>query len=143
MPRTVLPSQLTRNLKFLYGSKRCGFLVKPVAIAPHPSTLEIAGDLLNLDDDELGGLERSEADLDVDDAEVAVVLRRRLAVALDVESLVRRAALERPLAEEVHHEGVEVEPDLGPQRLVVRLEDDPLRAAEQRLFEEEREAADG
>ena len=36
---------------------------------------QIAGDLLDLDHDELGRLERGEADLDVHDAQVAVVLR--------------------------------------------------------------------
>ena len=63
-------------------------------------------------------------------------------VALDVERLVRRAALERALAEQAEHEGVEVEADLGPERLVVRLEHDPLGAAVQRLLEEQREPAD-
>ena len=40
-----------------------------------------AGDLLDLDDDEFGGLQRREADLDIDDAVVDVALGRRLAVA--------------------------------------------------------------
>ena len=42
-----------------------------------------AHDLLNLDDDEFGGLERRKADLDIDDAVVDVGLRRGLAVAFD------------------------------------------------------------
>ena len=40
------------------------------------------------------------------------------------------------------HERADVEPDLRPQRLVVRLEHDPLRAAVQALLEEEREPPD-
>ena len=50
-------------------------------------------------------------------------------------------ALERALAEQVLHEGADVQPDLRPQRLVVRLEHHPLRAAVQALLEEQREAA--
>ena len=63
------------------------------------------------------------------------------AVALDEVGLARRGALEGALAEQVLHERADVEPDLRPQRLVVRLEDDPLRAAVQALLEEQREAA--
>ena len=36
------------------------------------------------------------------------------------------------------HEGAEVEPDLRPKRLVVRLEDDPLGPAVKRFLDEER-----
>ena len=68
--------------------------------------------------------------------------RGGLGVALHEEGLVRRRALERALAEEAHHEGADVQADLRPQRLVVRLEHDPLGAAEERLLEEQREAAD-
>ena len=38
------------------------------------------------------------------------------------------ASLEGSLAEEVVHEGADVEPDLSPERLIVGLEDHPLRA---------------
>ena len=51
-------------------------------IDPPDRSSGLAGDLLDLDDDELGRLERREADQDVDDAEVDVVLRGRLPVAL-------------------------------------------------------------
>ena len=54
--------------------------------------------------------------------------------------LARRRSLERALAEQVVHEGADVEPDLRPQRLVVGLEDDPLRAAVEALLDEERGA---
>src|SRR3972149_6684674 len=104
--------------------------------------------LLDADHDNLGivnievGLEGGKAALDVHDAEVAVIGRGGLAVAFDVEGLVGRAALEGALAEEAHHEGAQVLADLGPERLVVRFENNPLRAAEERLLQEEGEAAD-
>jgi len=44
---------------------------------------------------------------------------------------------------EVAHEGVDIQPDLGPQRLVVWLEYDPSRPAVEGLLDEERRAADG
>src|SRR5690606_1426016 len=103
--------------------------------------LDLADDLTDPDDHELGGLQGREADLDVDDAVVDVALRGRLAVALDEIGLARRRALEGALPEKVLHEGADVQADLGPERLVVRLEDDPLRSAEQRLLDEQGSAA--
>ena len=38
----------------------------------------------------------------------------------------RRGALERTLPEQIVHERADVQPDLRPQRLVVRFEDHPL-----------------
>src|SRR5690348_303852 len=98
--------------------------------------------LLDADEDELGRLERREADQDVHDASVDVVLRRRLAVALDEVGLLGRRPLEGALPEERVHERAAVESDLRPERLVVRLEDDPLRAAVQALLDVQREATD-
>src|SRR6266852_95621 len=140
-PATYLPSHLTRNLKFLYGSKRCAFTVN-CAIAAS-SDLDLAGHLLELDDHELGRLQRSEADDDVHDAQVDVILGGRLLVAFDEVGLLRRSALEGALAEQVVHERADVQPDLRPQRLVVRLEHHPLRTAIETLFDVERESADG
>ena len=51
-------------------------------------------------------------------------------VALHEVGFLRRRALEGALPEEALHEGAEVEPDLGPERLVVRLENHPLGAAD-------------
>src|SRR5215212_9284028 len=90
-PATVWPSHFTRNLKFLYGSKRCGLAGKSIAVL---LGLDLAGQLLDADHDELGRLERREPDEDVHDAAVDVVLRRRLAVALDEVRLRQRVALE-------------------------------------------------
>ena len=55
----------------------------------------------------------------------------------------RPSALEGALAEQTVHEGPGGEPDLGPQRLVVRLEHRELQAAVEALLEEQREPADG
>src|SRR6476646_3843321 len=93
--------------------------------------LELPGDLLDLDDDELGRLERSEADDDVHDPAVDVRLGRRLLVTFHEVGVPRGGPLERPLAEEAVHEDADVQADLGPERLVIRLEDDPLEALEQ------------
>ena len=112
-------------------------------LSHHALLMSRAGELLQPDDDELGRLQRREPDDDVDDAEVDVVLRRRLGVALDEVRLARRRALEGALAEQVVHERADVEPDLRPERLVVRLEHHPLRPAEQALLEEERRAPHG
>src|ERR1700761_9165667 len=62
MPATYLPSHLTRNLKFLYGSKRCALTVN---WAMGPLLARGLSDLLDLQDHELGGLDRREADRDV------------------------------------------------------------------------------
>src|SRR3954453_23873104 len=82
MPATYLPSHFTRNLKFLYGSNRCALTVN-WAIACS-SDLNLSGLLLNLDEDELGRLERGEPDQDVHDPAIDVVLRGGLGIAPDV-----------------------------------------------------------
>src|SRR5262245_53931539 len=139
IPATYLPSHLTRNLKFLYGSKRCAFTLNCAMVAS--LRLNLASHLLELDDHELGRLERREADDDVHDTQVDIVLRRRLLIALDEVRLGRRLALEGALAEQVVHERADVQADLRPQRFVVRLEHHPLQAAIQALFEVQRQAA--
>ena len=57
----------------------------------------LPGQLLDAQDDELGRLERREANDDVDDAPVAVELGRRLPVALDQIGIARRLPLELSL----------------------------------------------
>src|SRR2546429_6838266 len=81
-PATYRPSHFTRNLKFLYGSKRFGLTVNSaMPFLLWPGLRRRAGGLLlNADDDELGRLERCEADDDVDDPAVDVVLRGGLGV---------------------------------------------------------------
>src|SRR5687767_7944853 len=87
-----------------------------------PSGLHLAGKLPDGDDDELGRLQRREADDDVDDPEVDVVLSGRLGVALDEVGVRGLLALERAAAEQAVHEGAGRKADLRPQRLVIRLE---------------------
>src|SRR5574338_296045 len=73
-----------------------------------PLRRNVAGDLLDLQNDELRGLQRCEADQDVHDTEVDVRLGRGLAVALHEVSLLRRAALEGTLAEQALHECADI-----------------------------------
>src|SRR6266496_3556687 len=114
IPATYRPSHFTRNLKFLYGSRRVALTVN-WATSPS-SDLDLPSELLDVDHDELCGLEGGEADQDVHDAPVDVVLRVVVLVALDQVRLLRRAPLEHPLPEERVHEGADVEPNGGPQR---------------------------
>ena len=67
-----------------------------------------------------------------------VVLR----VALDVERLARRRAEQRAVAPDAEQERVERPLDALPEVQVVRLEDDPLGALEDRLLDVVEEAAD-
>src|SRR5919106_5801479 len=71
-PATYRPSHFTRNLKFLYGSKRCALTENWATFAS--LRLDLAGDLLDADDDELGRLQRCETDQDVHDPQIDVVL---------------------------------------------------------------------
>src|SRR4026208_1220783 len=89
--------------------------------------LHLSGKLLDLDDDELRRFEGCEPDENVDDAEVDVVLRGRLGVALHEVRFARAAPLKCALADQVLHECADREANLPPERLVVGLEDDPLR----------------
>src|SRR6266851_3205914 len=141
-PKTYLPSHLRRNLKFLYGSKRSLFAVNWAMVCP-PLYLYLTGDLLDLDNNELGGLERREANQDVHDAQVDIVLRGRLAVAFDKVCIFGSLALECSQAEQIMHERADIEANLRPQRLVVRLENDPLQAAIQAFLDKEGCAANG
>src|SRR5262249_25650174 len=104
----------------------------------------LARDLLDLQDDELRGLERREADHDVDDPVIDIILGRRLVIALDEVRVARRFPLEGALAKQVLHEGPDVEADLGPEGLVIGLEDHPFRVhpAEARAGLEKRGDAD-
>src|SRR5215218_3027021 len=104
--------------------------------------LELAGDLLDLDDDELRRLERREPDDDVHDPAIDVRLRRRLLVAFDEIGVAGGRSLERTLAEEAVHEHADVEADLRPQGLVIRFEDDPFDALEEALFDKQRGPSD-
>src|ERR1700730_5687747 len=110
---------------------------------PHPrSGPQLAGDLLDLDHDELSRFERRESDDDVDDAQIDVVLGGCGGIATYEIGLGRRGALERALPEQVLHEGADVQPDLRPERFIVRFEDDPLSTLIEAGLEEQRQAPD-
>src|SRR5262249_33565672 len=104
--------------------------------------LDLSGDLLNLDDNELSRLERRKAHDDVNDALVDVVLRCGFPVALDEVRLSRRRALERSLLKQILHERANIEAYLRPEWLIVWLEHDPLSATVQTLFDVQREPPD-
>src|SRR5258708_38983693 len=101
----------------------------------------LTGKLLDLNEDELGRFEGGKSNQDVHDAQVDVVLRGRLVIALDKVGIAWCLALEGSLAEEVVHERADVEAYLRPERLVVRLEDNPFCAAIEAFFNEEGRAA--
>src|SRR6266481_501982 len=63
-------------------------------------------------------------------------------VAFHVERLLRRQPEERSRAPHVGQKRADVEPDLAPQRVVVRLEHDPLSALVDRFTQEEEEPSD-
>src|SRR5438876_8352912 len=89
------------------------------AIFDLPSDLDLAGELLDGDHHELSGLERREADHDVDDAEIDVVLSGGLRVDLHEVRRLGGLAGKRPLAEQVVEECAGREPDLRPEWFVV------------------------
>src|SRR5215218_10932026 len=102
------------------------------------SGLDLSRYLLDLDDHELSGLERRESDDDVHDPAIDVALCRRFLVAFDEVRVPGRTALERALAEQVLHERAEIQAQLRPERLVVRLEDRPLASAVEALLDVQR-----
>src|SRR5215475_4179219 len=129
-PATYLLSHFTRNLKFLYGSKRSALTVN-CAIGVSLSLgwprheqdlnldLNLTGYLLELEHHKLRGFEWREAYDDVDDPEIDIVLRRGLFIALYKIGVARRGSLESALPKQVVHESADVEPYLRPERFVV------------------------
>src|SRR5262249_14958836 len=95
-PATYCPSHFRRNLKFLYGSKRCWFTTN-CAIALSLD-LDLSRQLLDLDDDKLRGLQWCKADHDVDDALIDIILRSGFTVALHEIRFLRGGSLECALA---------------------------------------------
>ena len=99
----------------------------------------VTSHLQDFDDDELGGLERREADLDFDDPVVDIGLRHGVATALHPVGLLRLAAHQRALAKELQHERVDFAPDFFPEGLAVGLEHRPLKVPAQRFLDVARE----
>src|SRR5437016_9593216 len=99
---------------------------------------DLAGHLLEFDNYKLSRFQWREANHDVDDAKVDIVLRCRLLIAFHEIRVFRRGALKGSLPKEVMHERADVEANLGPERLVIGLEYNPLRAAIETLFDVKR-----
>ena len=97
---------------------------------------DLSGHLLQVQDHEFSRLQRGKPHPDVHDAKVAVVLRRGFCIALYKISILWRAPLESSLTKQVVHERANVQTNLGLERLVVWLEDNPLQPAVQALFHE-------
>jgi hypothetical protein len=106
------------------------------------SRLNLTSHLLNLDNHEFGRLERREPHNDIDDTLIDVVLGGGLFVTFDKISILRSLPLKRPLAKKVMHEGTDIEPDLRPQGLIVRLKYDPLCTAKEAFFDEQGRTSD-
>src|SRR5260370_11745849 len=135
-PATYLPSHLTRNLKFLYGSKRCALAVNCAMRVPSLGR-DLSGHLLDMDNHKLCRLQRGKADDDVDNAQVDVILCGGFLVALYKVCVSRRDPLEGVLPEQVLHEGAYVQANLRPQGLVIVLKHHPLQPTIQTLLDVE------
>src|SRR5260221_9697809 len=90
------------------------------------SCLNLPRNLLDLDDHKLRWLQRGKPDNDVNDAEVNVRLGGRLFVTLYEISVTWCLTLKGSLTKEILHESADFEGNLGPQRLVVWLKDNPF-----------------
>ncbi len=66
-----------------------------------------------------------------------IVLSRLLLVAFHEIGVQRSHSLESSLGEELVYEGLYFQPDLGPERLVIRFEDGPLQAAKKAFLNEQ------
>src|SRR5262252_3360255 len=113
----------TLKLNAPYGLSRL------VAIAPFPSSAAGVGcPLPDAEDHELGRLDRGDADQADQPAVVEIVLRHGAAVAQNEVGFIGGRAHERAVTP-LHLEKVlDGAGDVAPQRLVVGLEDDPLRS---------------
>src|SRR6202011_5962952 len=139
-PATYSLSHFTLKRKVRYGSKRLVWGVMR-AIVVHPLSGWLVDLLAQLEHDELGRFERREADQDVDDPQIDVLLRRGRRVARDEECVVGRCSLEGARAELREHERADVQPQARPERLVVRLEHRPLDPVVDARAQEDRHPA--
>src|SRR3954447_6095343 len=102
-----------------------------------------AGPDADADDDELGGIDRADADVHDETAIVEIVLRHGLRhSALNEESLFRLGAHNSALAPDGGQEGGDALREAAPKALIVGLKDGPLRAQVERSLEKDEQAAD-
>src|SRR5579875_4057471 len=108
-------------------------LLQECALFFEPRTVGVLG---QPEHDEFGGLHRCDTDIDGEDAHVPVLRRVVLLVTLDVERLFRTRAEQRPAAPDPAQEHVDGAFHRSPEPEVVRLENGPVRAVEDRLLHE-------
>src|SRR6267378_3110995 len=116
--------------------------IGPSGCPPPRELLGLPGHLADAEDDELRRLHRSDADLADHLAGIDYFRRVGLGIALDVERLLRRLAHQRARVVDAQQEGRDVPGDPLPERLVVGLEDHPLRADLDRLLDHQEQTAD-
>src|SRR5215213_1809781 len=145
-PATYWLSTFTLNLKFRYGSKRC-VLTMNLGIwllsAYAADLCRVSRLLADRQDHELRWPQRREPNADGHDARIHLGLGVGLTVTLDEERLRRRLTLEGAAAEQIQHEGPDIQPQAGPQVFVVGFEHRPLDAVVEALLDENRETPDG
>src|SRR5215470_11650249 len=112
-----------------------------VTSASHVLRVRADRGLAQLEDHELGRLDRRDPDDRDHLARVADLRRVGLLVALDEERLLRGGAEQRAVAPHPGQERADVPPDRPPQQLVVGLEDDPPGTVPDGLLEHREQAA--
>src|ERR1022692_4499879 len=105
-----------------------------------PLRLALASELFNLNDDKLRRFQRREADEDIHDAPIDVVLRRGFLIALDEIRVCRSLPLKGAFPKQFLHERPHIEPDRSPQGLVIGFKHHPLRSAIKAFFDKQRDA---
>src|SRR3954470_23274058 len=143
MPSTSRPKEAptaesrsgNREVAWLCASVRMRGLLRDEAGAP--------GDLGDPKADELPWSQRCHPDLADDLARGDPLGRVRLPVTPDEERRIRGGPGQGALTPLLDEEGADRTADGGPQPLVVGLEDDPLRARDDRLFEVADQSPDG
>src|SRR5262245_33578271 len=109
--------------------------VVPCSSLPLLSDVRAARELGETEDDELRRLHRRDPDLADDLPAIDDVRGIRLGVALHVEGLLRSRPEQRAVPPDTQEERVDRALDPLPEVEVVRLEDDPLGALEDRLLD--------
>src|SRR5262245_15013611 len=120
-PACTIPSISTRKRKFLYGS------TLGIGSPPYFFGRLTARDLLDAEDDELGGLDDRDANQVHDLPRFAHLRRVGILIAFDEERLLGRLAEQRARPPLVQQKIVYGADDALPKRWTVRLKDHELR----------------
>jgi hypothetical protein len=95
------------------------------------------GELTDTEDHELGWVRRRDTDQTDESAVVDIVLRHRRAIAADEVRLLGLRAHQRTGLPDAEEERFDRLDDALPERLIIRFEYDPLRAAVDRVLQED------